>query len=198
MRYTGSTTMRLEGVNEMRSLLRELPTKILKKAMRSAVTASSTPMLRALAQNLARAHRESGLLADTATRRIKTRRDFVYAVMGVRRKVVGSYKGRKRVPTKYLHLWEGGTAPHRIFRHLRVKVLGKGNRVNWAASLRKANALADMGAKDVADKTIQHPGSPPHAGVRAAFEATVTVAAQKFAQKFEEVIYREAAKLARK
>lgn len=106
--------VRLDGDKELMNLLRELPGRVQKKGARAAVTAGSTPVLRATRAKVARKTR---LLKEAIGRKVKTYKSGVAAaIIGARRSVEGfvhDARGtRKQIPAFYFHLVEGGTKPH--------------------------------------------------------------------------------------
>jgi HK97 gp10 family phage protein len=107
--------IKLVGEKELKNLLRLLPDKVNKKANKAAVTAMSTPVMRAVR---AAVPQKTGLLKKSIGRKIKTYKAAAVAVVGARRSVqavVTTPRGvKKSVPANYFHLVEGGTKPHDI------------------------------------------------------------------------------------
>jgi HK97 gp10 family phage protein len=106
--------MKLLGARELQALLAALPRGVAKRGLRAAVTAGATPITRAAK---ARAPRKSGLLKKAIGRKVKTYKEAgvgatAVAIVGARRDVRGEYRGRPRVPARYIHLVEKGTRPH--------------------------------------------------------------------------------------
>jgi HK97 gp10 family phage protein len=101
------------GDKDLRRLLEELPGRIIRKGLRQALTAMSTPILRAAR---AAAPRESGLLKKALGRKISAKNTGIgYAVIGAKKGVQGVVNGRKRVPSRYIHLVEKGHGgPHPV------------------------------------------------------------------------------------
>ncbi len=99
----------LTGFKELEKTLRTLGERTQRRVLRSAVSAASTPIVRAAKAN-ANDSKESGTLKKSLGRKLKTYTDTqtVVAVIGPRTNVTGTWKGKKRWPAKYAHLVEGG------------------------------------------------------------------------------------------
>lgn len=108
-----SVSVQLLDAEQVKALLQQLPQRVVKKGLRSAVTAGSTPILKGLRR--AAPVGDSGLLKKSMNRKIKTYKTTVAAIMGASRSVSGvDAKGKKHVPANYLHLvvqGHGGPAP---------------------------------------------------------------------------------------
>lgn len=100
---------RLEGFKELERTFKTLGERVQRKVLRSAVSAASTPIVKAAKAN-AEDSKESGTLKKSLGRKIKTYKDTqtVAAIIGPRTSVTGTWKGRKRWPAKYAHLVERG------------------------------------------------------------------------------------------
>jgi HK97 gp10 family phage protein len=105
-----SVKLRMEGDLELTVLLAELPRRVASKGNRAAATAGAKPVRSAVK---AGAPRESGLLKKAIGSKIKTYKGgtatTAVAVIGARRDIQGTYKGRRRVPANYIHLVNKGT-----------------------------------------------------------------------------------------
>jgi HK97 gp10 family phage protein len=109
-RVANKADIKLIGEKELKKYLDELPDKIKKRALRKAVTAGATPIVKAAKRN---APKESGLLKKSMTKKIKTYKGTggaVVAVIGSDRGVAGMYDGKKRIPSNYIALVEYGHA----------------------------------------------------------------------------------------
>lgn len=111
---TQRTKISLDGADGLKALLQQLPKRVVKKGLRAAMTAGSTPILRA-AKSGAKQSKQSGTLGKAIARKIKSYSNGnVAAIVGASREVTGEYKGRKRVPANYIQLVDGDTKPHAI------------------------------------------------------------------------------------
>lgn len=117
----GSSNITLKGDRELRRLFNELPKRVVKRGLRQAMNAASTPIAKAARQS---APRESGVLKKAMGKKIKTYTNGnVVAVVGAKRDVSGSYRGQKRVPANYIHLVEQGVRSHLIPQPKRHRIL---------------------------------------------------------------------------
>jgi HK97 gp10 family phage protein len=162
------THVKLDGEQELKHLLQELPRRVGKKALRQAVNAGAAPIVKAAK---AAAPRESGLLKRSYNKVIRTYKSGnVVAVIGARREVVGSYRGKKRVPANYIHLVEKGTQPHRI-------------------QIKKGR---------FAGTTVEHPGARAQPHLEPAFERSIPQARSIMEAKLRDVVLAEAHKLGKR
>lgn len=99
--------MELFGSKELQRTFDQLGERVQRSVLRSAVSAAATPITRAAKANAAR---ESGLLKRSLAKKIVTnkKRQSVTAIIGPRRSVSGTYKGKLRKPSRYAHLIEKG------------------------------------------------------------------------------------------
>lgn len=99
--------MDIKGDRELEKLLRALGPRVQRKVLRGAVTAASSPVLKAAKRKAAK---QSGLLKKALGRKIVTNKKTggVTAVIGARKGVEGQYKGKLRRPSRYSHLVEKG------------------------------------------------------------------------------------------
>jgi HK97 gp10 family phage protein len=104
-------TLILEGGRELQTLFAELPKRVVNRCLRRAVQVGSAPILKTAK---AKAPRESGLMKRSLTRRMKSRKGAHTATIGARKGFSGTYRGRKRVPSRYLHLVSKGTKAHSV------------------------------------------------------------------------------------
>jgi HK97 gp10 family phage protein len=161
------TSMRLTGDARLKALLDQLAPAVQKKGLVAAVKAGAKPISKAAKT---RANRESGLLAEALAVKVKTYSSGVaVAIVGVNKAVAGEFKGHKRVPANYLHLVDRGTAPHAI---------GKGS------NLRKGSFAGRL-----------FPGAKASLFMEHAEAASAAQAGDAAADKIEESVQREAAKL---
>ncbi len=99
----------LSGFKELERTFKTLGERTQRRVLRSAVSAATTPIVRAAKAN-ANDSKESGTLKKSLGRKIKTyvEAQTVVGIIGPRTDVVGEWKGKKRWPAKYAHLVEGG------------------------------------------------------------------------------------------
>lgn len=97
----------LLGGKQLEKTFRTLGERVQRKVLRQAINAGSTVMMKAMR---AKAPRESGLLAKSIGKKIRTykKSGTILGVVGPRSDVVGTYQGKKRRPVKYAHLVEKG------------------------------------------------------------------------------------------
>ena len=118
----------LTGRRELAELLTELPNRVKRKGLRAAVTAASSPVLRAAR---AKAPKVSGLLKKAMGKKVKAYKGAATAIVGARKDVSAAAAGiarkalakgdrrtanltLRKVPANYLHLVEGGTRAHQV------------------------------------------------------------------------------------
>jgi HK97 gp10 family phage protein len=96
---------KLIGDKELEKLFRTLGERVQRKVLRSAVSAGAAPVVKAAK---AKARRQSGLLKKAMAKKIVTnkRTNSVSAIIGAKKQVTGTYKGKVRKPSRYLHLQE--------------------------------------------------------------------------------------------
>lgn len=109
--YRQNVSLTLEGGQELRALFAELPKRVVNKCLRRAVQVASGPILKSAK---AKAPRESGLLKRSLVRKMKSRKGVHTATVGAKKGFSGTYRGKKRVPSRYLHLVSKGTRPHNV------------------------------------------------------------------------------------
>src|SRR4051812_47249427 len=99
--------MQLFGDKQLERVFKTLGERVQRKVLRSAVSVAATPVVKAAKQN---ANKESGLLKKSLGKKIVTnkQKQSVTAVIGPRRDVSGTYKGKRRKPSRYAHLVEKG------------------------------------------------------------------------------------------
>lgn len=101
--------MTVIGQKELERTFRTLGDRVQRKVSRSAVTAASTPIVKAATQNAAE---DTGTLklAMKGGRKVKTysKTGTTIAVIGPRRQVKSEHKGKVKRPANYAHLVEGG------------------------------------------------------------------------------------------
>jgi HK97 gp10 family phage protein len=99
--------MEMFGDKALAKLFRELGPRVQRRALRPAVSAAATPIVKAAK---AKAAKRSGLLKKSLGKKIKTYADkgMVIAVIGPRTGVNGEVNGKKYVPAKIAHLIEKG------------------------------------------------------------------------------------------
>jgi HK97 gp10 family phage protein len=102
-----SASFEITGLKELQKRLATLPDRVQRKAMRPAVSAGATMIVRA---QKSKAPRESGLLKKSIGKKIVTNKktQSVTAVIGPRKSVTGEYKGKLRKPSRYAHLADKG------------------------------------------------------------------------------------------
>lgn len=102
--------MKIEGDKQLKNLLAQLPKRVASKGNKAAVTAGAKPIVKA-AKN--KAPKESGALRKAMGSKVKTYKadagTSAVAVIGARRNVTADYKGKPRVPSRYIHLVDKGT-----------------------------------------------------------------------------------------
>lgn len=108
------TNASLTGDRDLARLMQELPRRVIKKGLRAAMSAAATPVAKAMRRD---APQESGTLKKAISKKIKSYPTAVTALVGVNKDAAGEFRGRRRVPEKYLHLILAGTAPHQIGRN---------------------------------------------------------------------------------
>ncbi|HEV2294091.1 MAG TPA: HK97-gp10 family putative phage morphogenesis protein [Tepidisphaeraceae bacterium] len=99
--------MTLTGDKQLAKLFNTLGERVQRRVLRSAVNAAGTPVLKAARRNAAK---ESGTLKKALGKKVKTSKDkkAVTAIIGPRRGVTGTYRGKVRKPSRYAHLVEKG------------------------------------------------------------------------------------------
>lgn len=99
--------MQLFGDRQLERVFKTLGERVHRKLLRQAVNVAATPVVKAAKQN---AKKESGLLKKSLGKKIvtNTKRQSVTAIIGPRRDVTGTYKGKVRKPSRYAHLVEKG------------------------------------------------------------------------------------------
>ena len=102
--------MTLLGDKALERKLKSLGERVQRRVLRSAVTASATPVVKA-AKAKADASKESGLLKRSLGKKTFTnkKRQSATAIVGPRKNVQGTYRGKLRKPSRYGHLVEN---PH--------------------------------------------------------------------------------------
>jgi HK97 gp10 family phage protein len=160
--------VQITGYLETAALLRELPARVAKKGLRAAVTAGSTPVMRAVR---AGAPQVTNLLKTAIGRKVKTYKSGrVAAIIGARvdiQTVTQDARGtRRQVPANYFHLVEGGARPH-------------------------SEAMKS-------GQVIFHPGVAANPFMRRAYEANKTRAGEAAAAKLRDVVEAEARKLGKR
>lgn len=97
----------LEGGKELERALAQLGPRVARKWLRRAVNVGATPVLQSARE---KSPRESGLLAKSLDKKIKTYASSMTAVaiIGPRTDVAGEFEGAMRVPWRYAHLVEDG------------------------------------------------------------------------------------------
>ena len=111
------TDIKIDGLKELARFIDQLPKKSLKKALKSAVSAGSTPIKRT-AKTLV--PKLTGTLKKAIARKVKTYPNGnAIAIIGADRGVTGMAHGASRarstglhIPANYVHLVELGVAPH--------------------------------------------------------------------------------------
>jgi len=98
---------RLEGIEKAIAAAKALERRIKRGGMRTALNKATTPMLR---KAKALAPRESGLLRKSLKKKVitNTKTDSVTVMIGADKSVSGTYKGKARKPSRYIHLVELG------------------------------------------------------------------------------------------
>ena len=144
---------------------------------RAAMVKAARPCV-AAAKRLAR--RESGLLAQSigaVVRQYKNSK-FVVGVIGPRKEIEGTWKGRRRVPTFYAHLVEFGARPHAI---------GSGSVLERRSTRRGKPVVLGPGPQH----GRQHPGAKAHPYLRPAFDANRATMEAILAQELAAGLKRE-------
>lgn len=158
----------LDGAKELERFCRELPKRVLKKALRQAVNAGATPILKAARKNVPRL---TGTLKKALKKKVKAYPNGnAIALIGADRNVTAPSFGRTKtgriVPANYIHLVERGTSPHA-----------------------QPNNKFNSG---------QHPGAKASNFLASAVNAQKANASRIMEEKLKEVALKEAAKLASK
>ena len=97
----------LIGDKALKRKLMNLAVNTQRKVARHAVTKAATPIVRSAKSKVPR---ESGTLAKSLTKKVKTYRDTmtVVAIVGPSNQTKNTYKGKVRMPKFYAHLVHGG------------------------------------------------------------------------------------------
>jgi HK97 gp10 family phage protein len=150
---------------KVRRMLKELPDRIERKVLRQAIGPATTPAVKA-AKRLA--PRDSGLLKKSIAKKIKTykKTNTAVSIVGPKKDVVEVINGKNKRPSKYAHLVEGGTSPHKIV------VTWKGKKV-----------------------TLQHPGAKATHFLKQAQEASLSQYKSICMQRMADGVIREGQKL---
>ncbi|MDB5297298.1 MAG: hypothetical protein JWO31_3281 [Phycisphaerales bacterium] len=161
------------GDKETRRMFAELPKRAVNKALRASVVAAATPVMQTVKQT---APEESGLLAKSIAKKIWSKKGSHAAIIGARADRSGTYRGRKRVPYKYIALVAQGTEPHDLSKKA-VRKKGK-------VSGHQAGAGTGM-----------HPGAKPNPFLRDALDVNRAKVQKIQATKLRDSLEHEAAKL---
>lgn len=160
------TDIVISGVQELSRFLKELPKKAIKKALRQAVNAGSTPIAKA-ARRLA--PKDTGTLKKAIKKKVKVYPNGnAVAIIGADRavRVPSTRKGKKEfVPANYIHLVEYGVKPHAQPKHWFFKAQG-------------------------------HPGAKANNFLERAYDQNKHLSAVIMENKMHEVLTQEAKKLA--
>lgn len=107
------TDIKIDGIKELAQFCKELPNRVLKKALSMAVNAGATPIARDARKN---APKLSGTLKKSIKKKVKVYGNGnAIAIIGADRSMTSPNKHRKtglNVPAKYIHLIERGVKPH--------------------------------------------------------------------------------------
>jgi HK97 gp10 family phage protein len=100
-----SSGVKLIGERELTKLLNSLGDRVARKALRQAVNAAASPVVKVAKQ---KAKKQSGLLKKSLGKKVVTNKksQSATAVVGARKSVQGTYKGKPRKPSRYVHLVE--------------------------------------------------------------------------------------------
>ena len=100
-------SLHLQGAKELDRKLRKLGDKVHRRVSRQAVNAAATPVVRAARS---KAPSESGTLRKSLGKKVATfkKTATVAAIVGARKSVTGTHKGKSRKPSRYAHLVEKG------------------------------------------------------------------------------------------
>jgi HK97 gp10 family phage protein len=147
-------TVELKGLSNTLRKLDSLDKRTRKSAVRKAVSAGGQELVKAVRSN---APRDTGLLRRKSTKKVKTYRGKVLAIMGAKR-----FKdpATHRNPAYYAHLVEDGTLPHLIPRG-------------------KFSGQSGV----VVRQNIQHPGTPATHFMRRAARQANGAALRRFQSK---------------
>jgi HK97 gp10 family phage protein len=99
--------MKLEGDKALERKLRTLGDRVQRRVLRSAVNASASPVVKAAKR---KAKKQSGTLKKSLGKKVLTNKKHqsVTALVGPRKGVQGTFKGKVRKPSRYAHLVEKG------------------------------------------------------------------------------------------
>ena len=172
--------VRLDGVKELRSVLRRLPIAADRRVMKGAVGFALTPMLRRA--KLAAPKGSTGLLQHSMIKKTKVykAKGVVWGGVGPRTKLFGVVRGRKESPTKYGHIVEGGSRSHKIPKQ----------------TLSGRTKAMRLPAGQGFVTSVRHPGTRPTRFLLKAWNATKSVVAERLRLKIQRGIAKEAKKLA--
>lgn len=100
-----SSGMTLKGDKELARLLNGIGEKVARKALRSAVSAGATPVVKAAKQKAAK---RSGLLKRSLGKKVvaNRHRQSATAIVGARKSVTGTVNGKPYKPSRIAHLVE--------------------------------------------------------------------------------------------
>lgn len=162
------TDIKIDGLKELERFITELPKRSLKKALRQAVNAGSTPIARDARRM---APKLSGTLRKAIKKKVKTYPNGnAIAIVGADRGVTSPNKFRKtgvNVPANYIHLIELGVSQHAQPKNKWFQKSG-------------------------------HPGFKGTHFLKRALENNAKTSKQLMEDKMQEVLLKEAAKLAGK
>lgn len=98
------------GDRDLKRFLTEMPKRVPKKANRAAVTAGTTPVVKAVRPLIIPVR--SGTMKKSVTKKIKSYGPNALGLVGANKATIGEFEGRKAWPNKYWHLVNLGTQPH--------------------------------------------------------------------------------------
>mgnify|MGYP003656088089 CR=1 FL=1 len=147
-----AVSYQIDGLNNAVKALTGLPRKIRNKSLRKAFAKGATVCAKAVRRNT---ERDTGTAKKNVGTKTVVRGDQdPVAIIGHRNKLV-IVNGKRKNPSRYSHLMEGGAKAHAIIprrgKSLKFGV-GRGNN-----------------AKSVFARRVSHPGAPPQRVIRQSF-----------------------------
>lgn len=190
-----TTLVKIEGLDELDKILKELPGKIEANIMRTALRTGQRVMLEGVKANLAEiTKRDSGNLEKSLRvnfSRKSTKYGWLRAYL-----IAGSPEAY------YAHMVEFGTAAHFITVNKSARPSRKTRKGEKQYGMRTINKMVSFGSlvigKNFVGESVAHPGSQPKPFMRNAFDSYNELALNKIVEYIRKRIPKEVKKLQQK
>jgi len=158
--------LKIEGGAELKNLFAQLPRRTVGSELRKVMNRAATPTVK---EARSEAPRRTGALKRAISKKIKTYKDAVVAIIGAKKSVsTGGYynastgkRTRKNIPYYYLHLIEGGVRPHE-------QLTGRGSNGKFKA----ASFAKRLGFNAIGVGGGMNPGFPARPIIARSFDRT--------------------------